>query len=228
MPNKRIAENPTSGIPTGVVHLITKVNAVACMLFHVEHLPPRQWFYRWRILGDYPPAYLAWRSGTSAESRVIIQPEISRSQIEAEWRSREDQPWCKATLQEVAAGQAFFRLTAKEDFHSDTSFRAVAEVQGMVCCYIFPPLTLHAGIETTLPAKADGPFPDNILLHPGEFVAEDDAILIENTDPSVGFLVSPTEPNGRLSAIVGCAERRLFAVKRGAKPATTEAPPWIQ
>lgn len=194
-----------------MVHLVTKASAVACLLFHVEHSPGQVWFWRWRITGSYPPPYLAWREGKADLPRLIFHPEIVGCHIEAEWRAAEDQEWSQATLRECAIGTASFRVRAENDFHAPMGFRAMAEVAGMVACYHFSPLELHAGIETTIKGRAEGPFPDNVLLTPGEFVSQDAMVRIENEAASLGSLIEVSAALPVVAQIPGSAERRYFA-----------------
>jgi hypothetical protein len=141
--------------------------------------------------------------------------------IEAEWRPSADAPWRQAALREAAMGSADFRIFARKTFHAPSGFRAFAEVAGMVACYAFGPIELHAGIETTINGRADGPYADNVLLLPGEFVSEDALVRIENLSSSQGSFMPHGECSPRLTVAPGSAERRYFVHR----PAATSGIP---
>lgn len=189
------------------------------MLFHMEHLPGSRWYYRWRADGPYPPPYLGWREGFADAARVVLHPEIAGCVVVAEWREAGGE-WRQAALREAAVGTASFRVMAKENFHAPMGFRAMAQVADLVACYAFAPLTLYAGIETVIGGRADGPYPDNLLLCAGEFVSEDALVRLENVAASDGSLVIPADATARLAVIPGCAQRCLYAVS----PATRQTP----
>lgn len=206
-----------------MAYLVTRANAVALLLFHVEQSPGSEWFWRWRPLADLPPAYLDWREGASLDPRVVQHCEVAGCRVEAQWRPTPDEPWRQAALHEPAIGTARFRVFAKEDFFAPRGFRAFAEVAGMVACYHFGPLELHAGSEITLEGRSDGPFADNVLLAPGEFLSEDSMVRIENEGPSTGSLLPAKNPACNLCVAPGAAERKFF-VKRPARQAGAATP----
>lgn len=199
-----------------MVHLVTKASAVACLLFHVEHSPGCRWFWRWRITGGYPAPYLAWREGSSDTPRLMFHPEIVGSRIEAEWRESPDHEWRQAALRECAPGTARFHIRAEEDFRPAAPWRAFAEVAGMVACYCFHPLDLRAGVETIIEGRAEGPYPDNVLLAPGEFVSQDAVVRIENTEASTGSLVEVPSAPPVMTLAPGADHRRFFALRHAA------------
>ncbi len=198
-----------------MVHLVTRANSVSCLLFHVEHFTGVEWFCRWRIRGPYPDAYLAWRELSTREPRLIIHPEITCCEVQVEWRERPEDPWRQAALHECATGTARFLVKALHDFASMDCFRVMAEVGGMVACYRFAPLELYAGVETVVIGTADGPFPENVLLSPGEFLSGDVLVRFENLFPSEGSLTSLPDSSPVLSSIPRSAERRLWAIRPG-------------
>jgi len=212
-----------------MVHLVTRANSVSFLLFHVEHSEGDEWFCRWRIRGPYPPRYLEWRYLSTREARLVIQPEITACEVEVEWREHPEDPWSQAALHECATGTARFLVKALHDFASRESFRVMAEVGGMVACYCFSPLELHAGVETVVRGTADGPFPENVLLSPGEFSSGDVLVRFENLFPSEGSLVpcAPVDEWPVLTRIPGSAERRLWAIRPGGVPASQVNPPPI-
>lgn len=207
-----------------VVYLVTRINSVSGVLFHVEHSAGQVWFFRWRIRGEFPQAYLAWRDGSSAASLELIHPEISGCELEVEWRASPEQPWSQAALRDCATGTARFLVRAEHDFVSRQPFRVMANVGGWVACYIFDPLELYAGVETVIVGSADGPFPENVLLHPGDFKSGDAIVRFENLGGSEGSLVAPAEPLPRLTAIPGAAQRRLFALSPARRQQPSSVP----
>ena len=208
-----------------MVHLITKANSVALLLFHVEHFPGSEWFWRWRPLGDFPPAYLAWREGSACEPRVIQHCEIPGCRVEAQWRLSSSAPWSQAALREPALGTAPFRVFARKHFHAPRGFRAFAEVAGMIACYQFAPLELHPGVETTVPGRADGPYADNLLFAPGEFVSEDAMVRIENSAASADSLAVPLDDQAVLCIAPGSAARKFFVHRPAASHGIADIKP---
>ena len=61
-------------------------------------------------------------------------------------------------------------------------------------------------------AIADGPFPDNVLLAPGNFSSYGPILSVDNLTASEGsFQPASDDPeDARLSAVDGCSNRRLF------------------
>lgn len=198
-----------------MVSLVVKASGVAFVLFHVEHSPGSTWRYRWRVTGNYPDAYLQWREGESDSSTVILHPEIIACPVEAQWLCPVSGEWRQAALREAATGSCRFHIKAKDDFIAPSGFRAFSAIGDVVACYAFGPIDLRAGIETVIRGMADGPYPDNVLLHPGDFRYEDDLVSLCNEDPSEGSLVAPSNPSAVLSVVPGSSERRVFAVTSG-------------
>lgn len=193
--------------------LITKVNSVSCVLFHVEQFPHNSWQWRWRILGDYPPEYVSWRAGVSEVPRLVFFPEVAGCVVEAQWRPVGEAAWRQAALHESATGMAFFRVSALEDVNFPDGFRAMAVVNDLVACYEFGPLGLRAGESLELAGVAEGAFVDNVLLAPGEFRSEDHRLRIENLTASEGSFV-PVAGEARLALAPGAASRHVFAWTR--------------
>jgi hypothetical protein len=71
--------------------LISQIDGIHAILFHVEHSGGVPWQYRWRIVGDYPPPYLVWREETTTRAHVRIEAEIRDCSIEVEWRPVEEE-----------------------------------------------------------------------------------------------------------------------------------------
>lgn len=214
---------PSGSFPP-VVKLVTKINALTCLLFHVEHFINIEWFYRWRIVSGAPPAYREWRLGKSRAARVVFQPEVAGCTVEAQWRHTPDEPWSQAALHECATGTAEFEVQALQDFFQSKPWRAYAALPGeqFVSCYEFPPIDLAAGVETIIRGVADGPFADNVLLREGDFHPLSGSIRLTNRAFSTGSLVPVSGP-ARLSAAPGAAQRRVWALsakKPEAKPST--------
>lgn len=207
-----------------VVYLVTRINSISGALFHVEHSAGQRWFFRWRIRGEYPEAYLAWREGSCSDPLELIHPEISGSELEVEWRASPEQPWSQAALRDCGTGTARFWVRAEHDFVSRQPFRVMADVGGRVACYIFDPLELYAGVETVVVGTADGPFPENVLLHPGDFKAGDAVVRFENLGGSEGSLVAPSDPLPRLAVIPGAAQRRLYALSPARRQQSSPSP----
>lgn len=198
-----------------MVRLITKCSGISALLFHVEHSARQEWFFRWRIQGRYPQAYVQWREGSSCEARQLLQPEIAACVVEAQWRPAAAGAWLPVELRECVPGSASFRVKALEDLSFPQGFRAIAGLSGdLVAAWRFGPLVLVAGIETVIQGVADDSAPDNVLLAAGEFRPCSAVMELENLTLSVGSLVAPSVVDDRLSAIPGSAGRRLFAVAR--------------
>ena len=187
------------------------------MLFHVEHSGRDLWFYRWRIVGPYPPAYLEWREGRSEEARVVLHPEVSGCLLDAQWRLLPTDEWGQATLQECSTGTASFKLRARNGFSAPNGFRVLALLPGeFVACYHFGPLTLAPGQQAPVTGTADGPFADNVLLAAGDFRSYSADLEVDNLGPSAGSLLPASEDDesSRLRVADGAASRRLFVVSR--------------
>ena len=197
-----------------VIKLVTRSNGVSALLFHVEHSGIDQWHYRWRVVGPYPPAYLEWREGMCDQSHLQFHPEVAACRLEAQWRLSDSDEWIPASLHVCAVGSALFRVKPPfADFHAPNGFRVVSLVPGeWVACYIFPPLTLAQGQQASVTAIADGPFPDNVLLAPGNFSSYGPILSVDNLTASEGsFQPASDDPeDARLSAVDGCSNRRLF------------------
>jgi len=197
-----------------VIHLVTKINGVGFMLFHVEHSGRDRWFYRWRIRGPYPPEYLEWRSGVCGEARVVLHPEVARCLIEAQWRVSESDEWCQAALHRCASGSASFRILARDGFVAPNGFRVLALVPGEhVASYVFAPLTLSPGRQARVTGTADGPFADNVLLAAGDFRSYSGVLEVDNLGPSADSFVPDPAAEPRLEAVEGAGSRRLFVRK---------------
>lgn len=181
------------------------------MLFHMEHTGQEKWHWRWRIVGNYPTPYLAWREGVADCARVIFHPEVAGCEVEAQWRTAESGDWRQAALHECASGTALFRILARDGFSAPNGFRVVALVPGeLIACYVFGPLALAPGRQATVTGTADGPFADNVLLAAGDFRSYGGQLEMDNLEPSVGSLVEPPNAIARLAAADGSASRRLF------------------
>jgi hypothetical protein len=205
-----------------VVALVTKVNSVAFLLFHVEHLPGVEWFYRWRIVGSYPPEYLVWRMGGSKSPRVVLHSEIPGCLVEVQWRAGADEEWGQAALHECGVGAADFHIKAHEDFIMEKGFRAMANVCGHVSCYGFGPVDLRAGVETTIRGVASGPYPEDVLLGAGEFRPVNDIVTMENVSASCGSLIPCPDKPPVLARIPGMDSRKLYAISAKAdRPQST-------
>lgn len=212
-----------------MVKLITKVNGVAALLFHVEHFGEAVWRWRWRIVGDYPLPYLAWREGESCSARVIIHPEVSGCVVEVEWSDEDSGGWRQAALHKIGRCAALFRISALDaPFSSAVRFCAVASIPGdMVACYEFGPVDLAAGESVDMVGEADGPFVDNVLFGSGEFAAVDRRLAVVNLAPTDGacFEVPVEGSLPVLAAVEGVQHRRLFAWRgHGVAPILTPLP----
>lgn len=202
-----------------VVNLITQASGVAALLFHVEHSGKLEWFYRWRIVGPYPPRYLEWRDLRCQCARAVIHPEIMACGVEAEWRAAEDEAWQPVSVVRALVGEAEFRIQAIKNFSAPLGFRAMAALSGdMVACYHLPPMEVPEGESIVVTGRADGPYPDNILLTPEEFHYEDALCAITNDSASRGFSEPQTESPALLKAIPGMEYRRVFARSASSRP----------
>lgn len=184
------------------------------MLFHMEHFEGLEWYFRWRILGPYPPRYLEWREDSCTSSRMVFHPEVALCEVEAQWRAGREEEWRQAALREASAGKASFHVRAEEDFSKPGGFRVVAALSGeLVSVYSFGPLVLAAGLETVIEGVADGPYLDNVLLRDGDFTYTGEGLSIRNVGSSEGSLVEVGGDVGRLAVIPGSMERRVYARK---------------
>lgn len=196
--------------------LITKLDGIHAILFHVEHIPDVPWFYRWRILGNFPESYLVWRGATSTVPHVMLRSEARGALIEAEWRASEEAEWEKVKLLELTPPACQFSIHAERAFTAADPFIACSPVRADgVAAYQFPALTLEAGQETIVTARADAAAWPNVLLAPGEFAPVVDGLTILNTQPSTAWCreIPGSAPIALTACPVACA-RRWFAVGR--------------
>ncbi len=210
---------------SSVVHLITRINGVAALLFHVEHSPGSVWFWRWRIVGDWPAAYLAWREGEARGARQVFHPEVYGCVVEAQWRASEADEWSQAALREVVAGVATFLVTGRRMF-SAFSWQAAAPLAELDCIahYQFGEIALARGVETVVSGVAIGPHVDSVLLAEGEFRIETDEVRVVNTSATRDYLASPACAVARLEAVGGHLERMLFCSGAVKDPTPDPAP----
>ncbi len=205
--------------------LISQIDGINAILFHVEHLPGIPWEYRWRIIGDYPPPYLVWREQTTRQSHVRLQSEIRDCAIEVEWRSVEPTTlpltWLPVAHYQLTTPRAVFTLLADHPFSPSEEFIVCAPVRDDgVAAYRFPAVSLEPGVECRAYAQADAPAWANVLLTPGEFRPRVTGITITNAAPSEdAWLEVPHEGPFRLSRCPHGAARRWFAVGHDLVPA---------
>lgn len=209
----------------GVVKLVTQVNGVSSLLFHVEHSPGEEWHWRWRITAPdgLPAAYLEWREGTAVEPRVIFQPEVTGCTVEAQWRPDGDGSWRQAALHVCATGVADFKVTAgAAGFDALQGWDAMAVLPcGWIANYHFNGLRLAPHEERLLTGLADGAFPDNVLLAAGEFHSQDGLIRVENITPSRESLRPVPGVEAKLEMNPGCFARNMFVVHPRPDPSPT-------
>lgn len=195
--------------------IITKIDGITAILFHVEHLPETEWFFRWRMIGDYPEPYLVWRSATAKRPWVKFQVEARDAIIEAEWRASEKHKWKPIPLWEILpsiSGQFSFR--SEEPFHTDEPFSVHSGVRGDgVGAYHFEPATIPAGHEVILEGRADAPAWANVLFAPGDFSPHVPGMQISNLAASKDWCrkVTASGPYPLSSCPIASA-RRVFAV----------------
>lgn len=177
----------------------------------MEHRERSRWFYRWRMVGDYPPGYLEWREGESRSARVLFSPERAGCVVEAEWRGSESDDWRQVALHEAACGTLPVRVVAGADGVSfEDEVELLAVVGGMVASYSLPPFSLGGGEEMDHTAVACGKFADNLVLAGEVFAPLDPRVKIVSTGPTVGGTLG-VDGVGRLEGARGCRSRRLFA-----------------
>lgn len=194
--------------------LLPKIDGLSFILFHVEHSPGELWHYRWRILGDYPPAYLVWREATITERIVKVGVEARDCAVECEWRPSASEPWRQAALLELRTASARFSIHAEREFVAPAAFTVVASVRDDgVAAYRFPAMCLDSGVTAEATAHADAPAMANVLLAPGEFVASIPGLHISNLGPGEdAYRVQPHAGPFALACCPLAAARRWFAV----------------
>jgi len=196
-------------------------------LFHVEHSEGELWYYRWRIVGNYPPPYLVWREQTTDQKFIRIQAEIRGCEIEVEWRPAQDPadssdlpddtdsiPWLPVALLKLATPRAVFNILADQAFSPAEEFIVCAPVRDDgVAAYRFPAVAIEPGVEHRTYAQADAPAWANVLLAPGDFRPRVTGLTITNLAPSEDAWIEH-EHTGlfRLSRCPLAAGRRWFAI----------------
>jgi len=169
----------------GVPGLISKIDGMSAILFHVEQSSADLWHYRWRITGNYPAPYLVWREGTTKARFVKITVEICNCAIEVEWRAEPGDEWSQVALLELDYARSRFAVTALADFMAADGFTVCSVMRDDgVAAYRFPGLSLAAGEAVEVNAHADAPAWANVLLDPGEFQPRDDRLTVTNLGPS--------------------------------------------
>lgn len=180
------------------------------MLFHVEHFRGTPWFWRWRIVGDFPESYLRWREGFCCRDRQVLHCEIPGADLQVQWKSSESEDWIEADHCEPGIPTASFRMEAVEDISFPDGFRVMGVVSGMVACYQFGPLDLAAGVQVVMDGVADGPFLENFILRSGDFRTRSGLLHVESVSGSEGCFL-PSQGQKRLSIAPGAEKRMLFA-----------------
>lgn len=209
-------KNPVPG-------LIPKIDGNQAILFHVEHSAGESWHYRWRIVGDYPAAYLVWREHTTTENHVRLQSEIRDCRIEVEWRPHHElpvaeadpvHPWLPVSLFRLTAPTAVFSIHAENGFTAAGKFTACAAVRDDgVAAYRFPAMQLDPGVTACATARADAPAWANVLLAPGEFRPRIPGITITNVAPATqAWMEEEHEGLFQLARCPHAASRRWFSV----------------
>lgn len=183
-----------------MVYIVTKLDGLNFMLFHVEHKTPFE--YRWRIQNsEHEP----WNEGVSNGARAeIIFPGVAGCMIDAEWRDVQgDQSlpklsWRKAALHEFAAGSADFSI---EPIHQRETLPAGKEVvivapsefiDGAASYCFTPSVDMHLapGIPAKFRAVATSPHSFNHLPIAACFNTGSGAFRISNLTRSEGSLSS--------------------------------------
>ena len=184
---KRQPCNPASDRPyiPPLKGIFTDLDGVAFALFHGEHSAENGCRFRWRIRGDLPPAYLAWREVEAAGPFTIVRPEVSLSEVEAQWWDAGAGEWRQVTLLRLARGICSFQVTAKVDLDLPQGFTVVAPMgERGVASYLFPALRLAAGDSVEVRARPDGCALANLLIAAGEFRTIDPAMEVVNLSAS--------------------------------------------
>lgn len=194
--------------------LLPKIDGLSFILFHVEHSQGESWQYRWRIVGDYPPAYLVWREATITESRAKVVTEIRGCAVECQWRADPADEWGQVALLVLGTPTARFSIHAEREFAAPGKFTIVSAVRDDgVAAYEFPAMHLNAGVNAGATAHADAPAVANLLLAAGEFAPRLDGLRITNLGPCEnGWQVLPHAGPFPLVRCPVAAARRWFAV----------------
>lgn len=183
-----------------MVYIVTKLDGLNFMLFHVEHKTAFE--YRWRIQNaeDKP-----WNEGLSKGSRAkIIFPGVFGCKVEAQWRevqSDDSLPppiWRKAALHEFALGSADFTIEPiyqRETLPAGKEVVIVAPsefIDGAASYCFTPSVDMHLapGVPAKFRAIATSPHAFNHLPVPGCFNTGSGAFRVVNLTRSEGSLLS--------------------------------------
>lgn len=168
-----------------MVGLVTELDGFHFLLFHVEQQRPTMWRYRWRILPTCPKGYGEWREGKSDRPIEVMQPEIARCRVEAQWRDADNGEWRQVALLTLVPPRLRFRVRAKSDLIIQReTLTAVAAMEDGVAAYrlIVPDygLRLYAGEEASLVGRADSIHPANYFSGGNQFRTNDPLLEVVN------------------------------------------------
>jgi len=171
-----------------VLKLVTRVDGCSFVLFHVEQ-QEMEWGYRWRMVGDFPPAYLAWRSPVKTSEWIkVVQCDAEGCRVEVEWHDG-DGDWKIPEHVQFQRGQAEFKVEAKANVrHKGFRHSAFAVVRdsGVARFDFRAVLDMVAGEVQIVKGVADAPCVANLLIEPGEFRCEQEGVVITNVSACVG------------------------------------------
>jgi hypothetical protein len=203
-----------------MVGLVTELDGLHFLLFHVEQQRQTTWHYRWRILPPCPAGYGEWREGSNVGQLVVLQPEIGRCQVEAQWRESAEAEWRQAALLTLQPPRLRFRVKAKGDVMiQKDSITAVASMgEAGVAAYhlAVPPygLRLYEGEEASLKGRADSIHPANFLRIENEFRINDPLLEVVNASRSFeGWEWTPGPADCRLRPSEYRRSINYFALK---------------
>jgi hypothetical protein len=202
--------------------LLANIDGIHAILFHVEHSTSAKWFYRWRMIGNYPPPYLVWRDATTDQPSARIFVEARNAEIEVQWRASEDEEWAQVDLLVLKRASCKFRFTVQNNFSCAVHFVVCSPVRADgVGAYGFGPVVIPAGQEVILTGTADAPAWPNVLLAPDEFRPNVfiPGMEITNIGPSSdAYDVYPHQGSFVLTQCPVASARRWFAVGHESVP----------
>ena len=169
-----------------MVILLAELDSLHFALFHGEQ--QKEWDYRWRLVGDLPDAYLAWRESRAGSAFVKVQPELRGGTVEVEWRPAGEEEWRQAALHELVPHRLELEIAATAPFRLDAgTHSAIAVVRDHLARYFFKiaePVEILPSAPLVVTGHADAPVPANVLLRAGEFVTRHGVLTVRNTGTS--------------------------------------------
>lgn len=205
-----------------VLNLVTELDGIKALLFHVEQQTDVPIQIRWRFAG------CSWREEWVSSFPFLIPAEIPGAALEVEHRLSADDEWSQAALHRFLRGTALFELTAPPESHfalaaGEPLMLVAPSSCGQDCsCFVMEPLPtpllIPAGESIAISATAASPSYWNRLPKPEVFLVEHGPLLVRNITATRDDM----EPSSAPPILSAMADNPPFvcAIRRARRPTT--------